>query len=161
MTHQDLNLADTIRIAMEAEQKAAALYGDAAQKTSNPLGQRLFNRLAEFERHHYDKLLALQESLREQGAFTEYEGEELSLPAPGEVEGIPEPHKMSMMKIVTMAQEVERKAEERYVALAGQTTDPTGQAMFKRLAEEEQAHFRLLRDVYWNLNDHGTWSWSA
>jgi len=161
MTHQDLNLADAIQIAMEAEQKAAALYGDAAQKTNNPLGQKLFKRLAEFERHHYEKLLALQESLREQGAFIEYEGEELSLPAPGEVESIPEPHKMSMMKIVTMAQEVERKAEERYVALAGQTTDPTGQAMFKRLAEEEQAHFRLLRDVYWNLNDHGTWSWSA
>jgi rubrerythrin len=161
MTHQDLDLADAIQIAMEAEQKAAALYGDAAQKTSNPLGQRLFKRLAEFERHHYEKLLALQESLREQGAFIEYEGKELSLPAPGEVESIPEPHKMSMMKIVTMAQEVERKAEERYVALAEQTTDPTGQAMFKQLAEEEQAHFRLLRDVYWNLNDHGTWSWPA
>ena len=160
MTTQDLNLSDAIKLAKEAEQKAAALYGDAATKTPNPLAQKLFQRLAEFEQHHYDKLVALETSLRERGAFIAYEGEELSLPAPGEVSGIPEPNKMSMMQIITMAQEVERKAETRYNELAARTTDPAGQAMFKRLAEEELDHYHLLRNVYWNLNDHGTWSWS-
>ena len=31
--------------------------------------------------------------------------------------------------------------------------------MFEQLAKEEAAHYRLLRTVYWNLNDRGTWSW--
>jgi rubrerythrin len=43
MTNLDLNLLDAIRTAMEAEQKAAAFYANAAQKTANPLGQELFS----------------------------------------------------------------------------------------------------------------------
>lgn len=160
MTNQELTLSSAIKVAMEAERKAATLYGDAAQKTANPLGRRLFNRLAEFERHHYDKLVELQNSLREQGVFIKYEGKELSIPAPGEVDSIAAPNKMSMMKIITMAQDIELQAGARYTALARQTTDPSGQAMFERLAAEEQAHYRLLRDVYWNLNDRGVWAWA-
>jgi rubrerythrin len=43
MTNQDLNLLDAIQMAMEAEQKAAAFYTDAAQKAANPVGRELSN----------------------------------------------------------------------------------------------------------------------
>jgi rubrerythrin len=160
MSQQDLSLLDALRIAMEAEQKAAAFYADAIQKTTNPMGQRLFQQLAEFERYHYQKLAALEKSLRDKGAFIKYEGRDLTLPAPGEIQSAKEAGKMSVMSIITLAIDLEREAENRYAALAEQTADREGHAMFRKLAEEEHFHYRILGDVYWNLNNRGVWDWS-
>ena len=158
MSEKDLTLVDAIQIAMEAEKKAAAFYADAAQKTET-LGRELLERLAEFERHHYDILAKLEQSLRDQGTFIGYEGKELTFPAPSEVQTTAEPDKMSMMGIITTALKIEEEAEKRYNALAEQTSDPAGQSMFKRLALEENKHHKILKDAYVNLNNHGTWVW--
>lgn len=164
MTDQNLDLLDAIHMAMKAEQKAATFYADASQETSNPLGRRLFEQLAEFERHHYDKLASLEKSLRDEGAFIGYdEDADPPFPVPSEVEGVEgaeEANKKTVMGIITMALDVEQEAEERYAGLAEQTTDPDGQSMFKKLAEEERTHFLTLRDAYWSLNNHGVWAWS-
>ena len=157
MTEQNLDLLDAIKIAMEAEQQAAAFYADAAQKTET-LGKGLLERLAEFERHHYDILVKLEKSLRDQGAFIGYEGRELTMPAPSEVQVNVEPNKMSMVGIITTALDIERQAKERYTALAERTSDPDGQAMFKRLAREEQKHHDILSQAYWSLTNHGVWA---
>lgn len=159
MTNVDLNLMDAIQMAMEAEQKAATFYDDAAQKTANPLGRELFKQLADFERYHYAKLAGLEKSLRNQGAFIEYPGKELTLAAPAEVDG-KEANKMGVLEIITLAIQAEREAENRYIALAQQTSDPTGQSMFQKLAEEEHNHYRILSDEYYNLNNRGLWVWS-
>jgi len=161
MTDQSLNLLDAIQIAMEAEQKAAAFYENAVRETSNPLGQKLFEQLAEFERHHYDKLLALRESLRAAGAFIAYDDYSFSLPAPSEVQGTQEANTKTVMGIITMALDVEQEAEKRYAALAEQTSDAEGRAMFQKLSEEEHQHFLILRKAYWSLNNRGVWEWSG
>jgi rubrerythrin len=158
MDNQDPSLADAIRIAKAAEQKAAKLYGDAAQQTPNPLPRELFEKLAEFGGHHYDRLVDLEESLRDQGAFIAYEGRELDLWKPGEVKPIEEPDKKSAMAIITMAIDIEEEAEKRYTALAERTSDPEGRSMFERLAEEEHDHYLILNDAYWSLNDRGVWT---
>ena len=155
---QDLNLLDAIKIAMEAERKAAAFYADAAKKTSS-VGRGLLNQLAELEQHHYDILAELEESLRDQGAFIEYEGKELLVLTPSEAQTAEEPDKMSMMGVITLALDIEREARRRYETLAEKTSDPSGKAMFERLAKEEQKHYVILSDAYWSLNDHGVWAW--
>jgi len=157
MNDKDLSLQDALQIAKAAEQKAADLYADAAQKTANPLAQELFNKLAEFEHHHYDKLVNLEESLRENGAFIDYEGPEIKLSTSGEVKRIEEPNRKSAMAIITMAIDIEQEAEKRYTELADQTSDPDGRLMFEQLAEEEHNHYLILSDAYWSLNDRGVW----
>jgi rubrerythrin len=161
MNNQDLNLLDAIRMAIEAEEKAAAFYDEAAQKTENPLGRKLFEQLSQFEKYHQIKLSALEESLCRDGACIIYEGRDLSLPVSDDVEKIKEADKMSALGIITMAMEIKEKAEERYMALAAQTTDPTGRAMFKRLAKEERANHHILSNAYWNLNNRGVWVWAG
>ena len=161
MTSRDLDLLDAIQMAKEIELKAAALYADASQKTFNPLGRGLFEELARFERHHYDKLVELEKSLRGEGAFAGYEGRELAMDVPGEVGSIKEVERMSAMEIITMSRDIEREAEKRYIALAEQSTDPTVASMFKQLAEEEHSHYRILSDAYWSLSNHGVWVWEG
>jgi len=157
MNDKELNLQDALQIAKAAEQKAAALYADAAQKTGNPLARELFNKLAEFEHHHYDKLIDLEESLREEGAFINYESRQMELSTSGEVKSIEEPDRKSAMAIITMAIDIEEDAETRYAELAERTSDPNGRSMFEQLAEEEHDHYLILNDAYWSLNDRGVW----
>jgi rubrerythrin len=167
MSEQNLTLANAVRIAAEAEKQAVDFYRDAAQKMSNVVIQRLFNSLADFEQHHYDKVTELTLSLQKKGKFLFYEGCSPPIPAQSEIEMSQETadalakSKMSMMEVITLAQKVEQQADKRYAALAGQTSDPDGKAMFERLAKEEQSHLRLLTEVYWNLNDRGVLSWSS
>ncbi len=160
MSEKDLKLVDAIRIAMDAEEKAAAYYADSAQKTSNPNGRALFEQLAEFERYHLQKLTNLEKSLREKGAFIGYEGRELTIQAPSKITKTREQNKLSMMEIIALALDLEREAGKRYKALAKQTADPDGKAMFERLAREEQIHYAVLYSASENLNQHGVWNWS-
>jgi len=158
MANQDLNLLEAIGIAKAAEEKAEAFYAQAAQETT-VVACGLFETLATFEHYHYEKLQALEDSLRQNGAFVEYEGRELVLEAPGEVTSVTveEAQKMSLMGIVTTALDVETQAEKRYLALSEQTEDPAGKAMFTQLAKEEKLHHRVLQHAYWSLNDRGVW----
>jgi rubrerythrin len=158
MDDQDLNFLDAIRMAIEAEQNAVAFYTNAAQKTSNPLTRRLLGQLAEFEDYHRTKLADLEKSLCENGACILYEGKQLLFQVPDEVEKLKEAERMSAMEVITVAIDIKQKAEERYTALAEQTADPDGQAMFTRLAEEERSNRRILDKAYWSLNNRGVWA---
>jgi len=157
MDNHDLTFLDAIRIAMEAEAKAAVFYEEAAGKTSNPVGRKLLGQLSDFERHHHSQLQALEESLCSGGACIMYAGRELDFDLPAEVERIKEADKMSAMGIIDAAIEIKRQAEKRYAALSKQTNDPNGQAMFRRLAEEELANRRILQEAYWSVNNRGEW----
>jgi len=151
---EKLNLMDAIQLAKQAEQQATALYGDAAQEATNPLVRRLFERLAEFEDLHYTKLVELEESLRSKGAFVKYEAEEPSpTPSVSEVQRIDGVGKTSALKVMSQAMQFETKAEERYRALAEQTSDADGRKMFERLAQEEQDHYQILQTAYYDLSN--------
>jgi rubrerythrin len=163
MTNLNAGLLDAVRTAKEAERQAEAYYAKAARETVNPFGHRLLTQLTEFEHLHYEKLSKLERSLEEHSRFIAYAeaaptengvGESRS-----EVGSAVEKAPRSAMGILTMALEIERKAEERYTDLAERTEDPDGRQMFTRLATEERQHHRMLRDAYRSLNNRGIWDW--
>jgi rubrerythrin len=158
MEAETLDLTAALRVAKAAEQKAANAYDQAAGQTTNPLARRLFQQLADFERHHYNTLIELEQTLLDEGAFIAYEGKELSYPKSGEVESIEDAERQSTMAVITMAIAIEQEAETRYQKLAEQTSDPDGRSMFERLAQEEHSHYLVLNDAYWSLNDRGEWA---
>ena len=152
MSTEDLTLMAAIDLAKEAEQRAATLYASAAQEAHNPLVRRLLDQLVQYERYHYEKLTELEQSLRERGAFIRYEGRELLPVEPtSEVPGIEGVQKTSAAKVMKQAIGFEKQAEERYAALAEQTADPNGRAMFERLAEEEHNHLLALQRAYYDV----------
>ena len=154
------SLLDAIRVVKENERMAAASYSDASHKLINPVGKKLFEQLSEFERFHYDQLIALETSLEASGDYINYSGKEFPLPPKFEITAAQEPDKKSVMTIIANAMDLEKQAEKAYSDLAIQTTDQLGFKMFTRLSEEEHKHYRLLLDAYWSLNNMGTWEWS-
>lgn len=154
MSAQDLTLVAAIELAKEAEQRAAALYEQAAHEALNPLVRRLLEELVQYERYHYQKLVELEGSLRDSGAYIRYEERgPLAAEATGEIPGLENVRRTSVAKVIKQAIGFEQQAQERYAALAKQTTDPDGRDMFERLAREEHHHYEALSRAYYDVGD--------
>lgn len=151
---------EAVRIALEAEKNAYQAYSKAAKKTKNPKGKEMFQQLSEFEMNHYKKLKDLLKSLQEKGEWILYEGTPLkkkkvtlkTKPLKGQ-------DQLTDMDALKMAVREEKKAHAFYRSMAELTRDPRGKDMYKRLAEEESLHEKLLNDQYYSLHNTGIWSW--
>ena len=162
---QSLGLEEALDIAMDAELKAQAFYVQAAIEIQDPQGRDLLGRLAAFEQHHYQQLAKLARSLQEGSGFIEYEQGSVEQFEPqvsgGEAAGTLLAELKDAPGILSKAIENEKIAGERYRVLAGETADPDGQAMFRRLADEEMIHQRILEDEFFSLSNKGVWGWSG
>jgi rubrerythrin len=163
--NRELGLEEAVDIAMDAELKAQAFYARAAAAVEDPQGKDLLGRLAAFEQHHYQKLAELSRSLYENGQFIEYEAQTMEqfmpLTGSGEATGTEFEELKDTPSILTKAIENEKIAGQRYRALAEKTSDPKGQEMFKRLANEERMHERILEDEFFSISNKGVWGWSG
>jgi rubrerythrin len=159
-----LGLEEALDIAMEAELKAQAFYAHAAVEIQDPQGRDLLGRMAAFEQYHYQKLSDLARSLQEDGQFIAYETRTVEQFAPtiasGEAAGTQIEDLGDTAGILGKAIENEKIAGERYRALAEETDDPDGQDMFRKLANEEMIHQRILEDEFFSISNQGTWGWS-
>ena len=149
-----------IRVAIEAEKEAFQGYSKAAKRTKNPKGRDMFQQLSEFEMKHYQKLTGLLKSLQEKGEWILYGGTSLkkkSIPLKMEK---PKGHEqLTDMDALKIAIREEKKALAYYRSLAELTRDPRGKDMYRRLADEESLHEKLLNDQYYSLHNTGLWSW--
>jgi rubrerythrin len=154
---------EAIKIAMDAEMKAHEKYAQAAQKLANPKGRDMFSQLAAFELSHYNNLKALFDSLTVDKGWTKYAGTQFSETLEcreGEASSVEVSEtKDKVLSILSKAIEGEKKACEYYTKLAEEITDPAGKEMFKKLAEEEKLHTKILNDQWYSLNNQGVWVW--
>ena len=161
---RQLGLEEALDIAMDAELKAQAFYAQAAVEVQDPQGRDLLGRLAAFEQYHYQKLSDLARSLQEDGRFIAYETRTVEQFAPtlasGEAGGTQFEELKDIAGILSKAIENEKIAGERYGVLAEETDDPDGQDMFRKLANEEMVHQRILEDEFYSISNQGTWGWS-
>jgi rubrerythrin len=159
-----LGLEEALNIAMDAELEAQAFYAQAAVEIQDPQGRDLLGRLAAFEQYHYQKLADLARSLQKDGQFITYETRTVEQFAPtlasGEAAGTQFEGMKDTASILSKAIENEKIAGERYRVLAEETDDPDGQDMFRKLANEEMIHQRILEDEFYSISNQGTWGWS-
>jgi rubrerythrin len=151
---------EIVKVAMEAEKDAYQAYSKAAKKTTNPKGRDMFQQLSEFEINHYQKLKDLLKSLQEKGEWTLYEGTSLKRKIISLKTQKPKgQEQLTDMDALKMAIREEKKSQAYYRSMAELTKDPLGRDMYKRLANEEALHERLLNDQYYSLHNTGVWSW--
>ncbi|OGQ04848.1 MAG: hypothetical protein A2026_08895 [Deltaproteobacteria bacterium RBG_19FT_COMBO_46_12] len=149
-----------VHLAMEAEKNAYQAYSKAAKQTKNPKGRDMFQQLSEFEMNHYQKLKNLSKSLQEKGEWILYEGTSLKKKKiPLKAQKPKGQEQLSDMDALKIAIREEKKAQVYYRSMAELTKDPRGKDMYKRLADEEMLHEKLLNDQYYSLHNTGIWSW--
>jgi len=149
-----------IKVAMEAEKEAYQNYSKIAKKTKNPKGRDMFQQLSEFEMNHYQKLKNLLKSLQEKGEWILYEGTTLKKKTiPLKAEKPKGQEQLTDMDALKIAIREEKKAQSYYRSMVELTRDSRGKDMYKRLANEEALHEKVLNDQYYSLHNTGIWSW--
>lgn len=149
-----------IKVAMEAEKEASQFYSKASKKTKNPKGRDMFQQLSEFETNHYQRLKELSKSLQEKGEWILYSGTSLKKKTiPLKMEKLKGQEQLTDMDALKLAIREEKKAQAYYRSMAELTKDPRGKDMYKRLANEESLHEKVLNDQYYSLQNTGVWSW--
>lgn len=149
-----------VQLAMEAEKDAYQAYSKAAKKTKNPKGREMFSQLSEFEMNHYQKLKELFKSLQEKGEWILYSGTAFkNKKIPLKMEKAKGQDQLTDMDALKIAIREEKKAQSYYRSMAELTKDPRGKDMYKRLANEEALHEKVLNDQYYSLHNTGLWSW--
>ena len=154
-----ISLIDSVRVVKENERLAIKSYAEAAKKVTNPYCVQLFEQLSDFEGYHYERLTRLEKSLEETGEYIDYEGRDFPLPTILEIKIANEPQQKSVLDILTGAMDLEKAAAKAYADLAANIDDPKGNDMFARLAKEEHIHYKVLYDVYDQINTLGTMKW--
>ena len=151
---------EIVKKAMEAEKDAYQAYSKAAKQTRNPKGRDMFQQLSEFEMNHYQKLKELLKSLQEKGEWILYEGTSLKKKTISlKTQKSKGQEQLTDMDALKIAIREEKKAQAHYRAMAGLTKDSRGRDMYKRLANEEALHEKLLNDQFYSLHNTGIWSW--
>ena len=148
-----------VKVAMEAEKEAAQFYSKASKKTRDPKGRDMLQQLSEFEINHYQKLRELSKSLQEKGEWILYSGTSFKKTNPLKMEKPKGQEQLTDMDALRMAIREEKKVQTYYRSMAVLAKDTRGKDMYKRLADEEALHERVLNDQYYSLQNTGVWSW--
>ena len=149
---------NAIEIAIRMEKDAIDFYTAASEKTTNPVGKKMFMSIREDEKRH---LQALSQIFKEVGIKMD------DVSPMRNMKTIFESMKNAMMQRVQatpdelesfkIAIQMEKEGIEFYKkAEAGAQTEKE-RALFERLIKEEQQHHDIFANTYFFLSDSGSW----
>jgi len=149
---------NAIEIAIKMETDAINFYSEAAGKTQNPVGKKMFLTITEDEKRHLDTLSQIFEGLH-------IEMKDVS--PMKNVKTVFELMKDEMMKRVKattdeleafkIAMQMEKEGVEFYKKAAIEAQTEKEKSLFERLVKEEQEHYGIFSNTYFFLSDTGSW----
>jgi rubrerythrin len=154
MAKRRMDAVEALKLAMEREKGANKFYRQAADKTEDPNGKKMFEWLAKEESRHLTKLRQQLRSVVDNSEWLEWRRatapiERTEFPPPSEVTGRVEVG-AGERDALRLAIQAEKEAVDFYKEAEDSTPDLRGKAMFKALAREEEGHLALLEaELQW------------
>jgi rubrerythrin len=156
--------------AIELEMKGQAFYLEAAKRTVDPKGVKMFQSLAEDEVFHQNILRRQVASLTEEKGWVLPTGAnevEADLQTPlffpadlfptgKEIDGVVGPGTTEMDALL-FAIKIENDSFNLYLNLAKAAEDPNAKRMYEYLVDAERTHFDLLMLNYESIASMGGW----
>jgi len=149
---------NAIEIAIKMEIDAINFYSEAAEKTQNPVGKKMFLTITEDEKRHLDTLSQI---------FKGIHIEMKDVSPMKNVKTVFELMKDEMMKRVKattdeleafkIAMQMEKEGVEFYKKAAIEAQTEKEKSLFERLVKEEQEHYGIFSNTYFFLSDTGSW----
>ncbi|MDA8171466.1 MAG: ferritin family protein [Nitrospiraceae bacterium] len=148
-----------VELAMKTETDAIDFYAEAAQKTSNPVGQKMFLSIIEDERRHLEILKCI---------FSGMDIEPLEDTSPmRNIKTVFEENRELMLgrvaattdetQALEIAMRMEKESVDFYEKAARQAADAREKTIYERLVKEEQEHYAIFSNTYQFLADSGNW----
>ncbi|MEE8470772.1 MAG: ferritin family protein [Dehalococcoidia bacterium] len=150
MAKRRMNAADGLKLAIERERGANKFYREAADRTKDVDGQRMFMWLAKEEARHMAKLRQQLKSVSDSNRWVEWKRatapvDRTEFPSSSEARGTVSVS-ASERDALRKAIESEREAVVFYTEAENSTPDLHGKTMFKSLTGEEEGHLALLEE---------------
>lgn len=160
-----MTLEEAIKIALEFEHEVTFTYEEALEKTTDPVGKRIFGLLAKEEEQHVAYLENCLERWRQTGKMTE-ERLESALPpkctieyalsalkATVQDEESANPLEMELLERAVKAEETTSNFYKRLVS----ELDEESREFFARFVEIEDGHLTIVRAELDALSGSGCW----
>ncbi len=149
---------NAIEIAIKMETDAIKFYKEAAEKTKNPVGKKMFLTIAGDEKRHLDMLTQI------------FKGLDLNIKDVSpmkKIKTIFEEMKHEMMEKIEattdeleafrVAMQMEKEGIEFYKKALAEAQKEKEKALFERLIKEEQQHYDIFANTYFFMSDTGSW----
>ena len=147
-----------IEIAIRMEMDGIKFYNEAAEKTRNPVGKKMFLTIAEDEKRHLDTLSqifrGLSISCRDfspmkniKTVFASLKDEMLK-----RVEAT-----QDELEAFKIAMQMEKEGLEFYKKAESEAATEKEKTLFDALIKEEQDHYNIFANTYFFLSDTGSW----
>jgi rubrerythrin len=149
---------NAIEISINMEKDAIKFYSEAAEKTSSPVGKKMFLTITRDEKRHLELLRKI------------FDGLDITISDVSPMKNIKtvfEEMKDEMMERVEattdeleafkIAMQMEKEGLEFYKKAASEVSSEKEKALFERLAVEEQQHYNIFANTHDFLSDTGNW----
>jgi len=160
MSPEHSKMTEALRTALKMEQDGMTFYREAAEKTSHPLGRKMFLSFVEDERRHYGMIealakgLSLDEDLAAAGPAdrvrTIFQEAREELAGRGDVTA-------GDVEALRTALEMEDRGYHFYRRNAGAASEAAERALWDKLAKEESQHHQMLQNTLNYLEETGDW----
>jgi rubrerythrin len=145
-------------MAVRMETDAIKFYNEAAERTRNPVGKKMFLTIAEDEKRHLDTICQILKGLNVsckalspmkniKTVFASMKDEMLNRVEATEDE-------LDAFKI---AMQMEKEGVEFYKKAASEAATENEKTLFEALIKEEQDHYNIFSNTYFFLSDTGSW----
>ena len=155
---------NALEVALNNETRERDFYLRNAARTNNPVGKAMFERIAEDEAEHYERLKRLHEEWTAQGRWPETVPLTVKQTNVRDIllntlkgVGKAEASDADDREAVRTAAEFEEKGVVFYKNLAASSTDEREKAFFELLSSIEYEHYLSLRDAEEYFDNPAAW----
>jgi len=151
-------MTNAIEIAIKMETDAIKFYKEAADKTKNSVGKKMFMTIREDEKRHLNMLTQIFKGLDVKAG---------DVSPMKNIKTVFESMKNEMMKKVEASQneleafkiasQMEKEGIEFYRKALSEAKTEKEKALFDRLIKEEDQHYSIFANSYSFLSDTGNW----
>ncbi|MBF0506058.1 MAG: ferritin family protein [Nitrospirae bacterium] len=149
---------NAIEISIRMETDAIKFYGEAAGRTSHPVGKKMFLSVVEDEKRHLEMLRTLFRGLdltinnvspmrNVKTVFEELKDEMMQ-----RVEA-----SVDELEVFKIAMNMEKEGVEFYKKTLTEAKTEKERMLFKQLIHEEEQHFAIFQNTYSFMSDTGNW----
>ena len=159
-----MKLEDAIKTAIEFETKVTTNYDEAARKTADPVGKKVFETLAKEEQGHIAYLRSRLDEWKKTGHVTAA-SLETAIPSAAKIkEGMSKlkanrdkrPPAEGELRFLQRALELEVETSGFYKKMVAEL-DSEGQNLFKRFVEIEEGHVTIVQAQIDSVTGLGFW----
>ncbi len=149
---------NAVEISINMEKDAISFYSEAAEKTSSPVGKKMFLTITEDEKRHLEMLSQI------------FKGLDITINDVSPMKNMKtvfESMKDEMMQKIEattdeleafkIAMQMEKEGMEFYENAVSEVTSDKEKILFERLALEEQQHYNIFANTHDFLSDTGNW----